>query len=95
MLAKLSRTFRHLMAYVDACAGLDAALKLPFADGIMIFSQQKAAALDKMGFCQRARMALEPALRIDPCDLAVAAVRQLLANEKARAPIIIEPNKRV
>lgn len=72
---------------------MDAALKLQFADGILMFSQKKAIVLYKMGFFQRARKALEPALRIDPCDPTVAVGRQLLANEKASATTIIQLKK--
>ncbi|KAH7700790.1 hypothetical protein AAVH_32086, partial [Aphelenchoides avenae] len=73
---------RFLQSYIDACVCFDAALKLMFPEGLLLSSAYKSAALDALGFVQRAKKALEPALRLGPQIPEVVICRQALAGKK-------------
>ncbi|KAH7695926.1 RNA polymerase II-associated protein 3-like protein, partial [Aphelenchoides avenae] len=73
---------RFLMSYIDACVCFDAALTLMFPEGLLLSSAYKSAALDALGFVQRAKKALEPALRLGPQIPEVLICRQALAGKK-------------
>ncbi|KAH7720648.1 hypothetical protein AAVH_11855 [Aphelenchoides avenae] len=79
---------KYRLAYIDACAGLDGALKLQYPEGIWRSAMYKAIALQELGFIQRAKKALEPALRLAPQELEVSVLHQSLALEKKDEPKI-------
>ncbi|KAH7710684.1 hypothetical protein AAVH_22020 [Aphelenchoides avenae] len=79
---------RFLLSYIDACVCFDAALKLMFPEGLLLSSAYKSAALDALGFFQRAKKALEPALRLGPQMPQVQICRQALAVKKKDDPKI-------
>ncbi|KAH7709602.1 tetratricopeptide repeat domain-containing protein [Aphelenchoides avenae] len=79
---------RFLMSYIDACVCFDAAVKLVYPEGLLLSCAYKSAALNALGFVQRSKKALDPAMRFDTQIREVLVCSQAMAGKKKDDPKI-------